>query len=196
MDNLILEYSNYIYGISKKYNYIDKEDIIQAGFLGLIKASKNYIPGNTKFTTYAFKYIKGEMYKVINDDSLKLSYDLKRAKRKIEEVVTILEQKYLRKPTIKEISEFTGIDIKDIDYLLKIDTKTSSLDNYDIKKEYDIDTMLSLKDALLNLNKDELKLLKLSLIMSEKEVGDKLGMNQVKVSRTLKKIRNNLKENM
>lgn len=191
-DDLILEYSNYIYGIAKKFRYYDKEDIIQAGFLGLIKASKNYIPGNTKFTTYAFKYIQGEMYKVINDN--KLSYEVRKAKRKIEEVKELLKQKYFREPTIKEISDFIGYDVE---YLMLINTKTSSLDErYDIKEEINMDDMLSLKEALLNLEKDDLKLLKLSLIMSEKEVGDRLGMNQVKVSRTLKKIRNNIKENM
>lgn len=205
-EELVEKYSNYIYGIAKSFSNYPKEDIIQAGFLGLIKAYKNYVPCDTKFTTYAFNYVKGEMYKVIKDEQLlKVSYDTIKAKRKVNEVKEVLSQKLMREPTLNEISSFTDLDIKTIEYLMQINTNTSSLDKinneinlYDvIPSEYtDLNTLIALKDALNKLDEKDLKILSLSLSMSEKTVGEIMDMNQVKVSRTLKKIKNSIKENM
>ena len=37
-------------------------DLIQAGVLGLVKADKNYDPTKSNFTTYAWWYVKNELY--------------------------------------------------------------------------------------------------------------------------------------
>ena len=61
----ILEYSNLIYKIASYFKgYKNKDDLYQAGYMGLIMAYKNYNQNeNTKFTTYAYSYIFGEMCK-------------------------------------------------------------------------------------------------------------------------------------
>ena len=52
-----------IYKIASKFHDIDQEDLFQSGVIGLIKAYNNYHETKeTKFTTYAYNYIFGEMY--------------------------------------------------------------------------------------------------------------------------------------
>ena len=49
-----------VYSIASSFpNYRNKEDLYQAGYLGIIKAFNNYDPGlNCKFSTYAYTDIK------------------------------------------------------------------------------------------------------------------------------------------
>ena len=80
-DLLIKDFEVLIKSISNKFYGIDKEDLIQAGKVGLINAYKHYDKNsNTKFSTYAYTYIYGEMYNLLlnnkmiktNKDTLKL----------------------------------------------------------------------------------------------------------------------------
>jgi RNA polymerase sporulation-specific sigma factor len=71
MDNLgdvIIENEGLIYKIIDKYrNYFELEDLYQVGVIGLIKASKTYNREyGTKFTSYAYPFILGEVIKYIN----------------------------------------------------------------------------------------------------------------------------------
>ena len=70
MEEIILENQNLIYSITKYFeNYKSKEDLFQAGCIGMILAYKNYDDTmNVKFTTYAYPYILGEMRKLIRED--------------------------------------------------------------------------------------------------------------------------------
>lgn len=63
----INDYSSYIYSIMKRFkNYKNKEDLFQAGCIGLINAYNRFDPSiGAKFTTYAYLDILGEMYKVV-----------------------------------------------------------------------------------------------------------------------------------
>ena len=84
--NLILNNEKLIYSITNYFkNYNSKEDLYQAGCLGLINAYKRYNPNmNCKFTTYAYPYILGEMKSLIySENSLKVSRDISSLRRKI-----------------------------------------------------------------------------------------------------------------
>ena len=59
--------------VNKFYN-VAKEDLYQAGVVGLLKAYKNYkYDGKTKFSSYAYKYIYGEMYLLAANKNIKIS---------------------------------------------------------------------------------------------------------------------------
>ena len=76
MEELILENKNLIYSITKYFEkYANKEDLFQAGCIGMIMAYKNYDSTiNVKFTTYAYPYILGEMKKLVREDkSIKIN---------------------------------------------------------------------------------------------------------------------------
>ena len=59
-------------------NYESKEDLFQVGYIGLMNAHENYDPTKgTKFTTYAYTYIYGEMIKFVNQDkNIKVSRNI------------------------------------------------------------------------------------------------------------------------
>lgn len=211
-NEFILEYTSYIYGIAKNFEgYKNKEDLIQAGFLGLIKAKLLYKEeANTKFTTYAYTSILGEMCKLVREDKgMKFSRDLIKLKNAIEKTVNILSQQYLRTPTTKEIAAFLEESEEKIEQALKTINVLQSIDEpitedgkelnlYDVtpSKQLDIETLVSLKQALNSLDEDSRKLLMYSINsdMTQQEIAEKLNTNQVQVSRQLTKIKTNLRD--
>lgn len=207
----ILEYQNLIYSIAKKFSgYNSKEDLYQAGYMGLVMALNNYKENKcTKFSTYAYKYIYGEMAKLVREDKLvKISRGYIKLKSSIESAKNILEQRLNREPTLEELSLFLEMSIEDIEEALKINYNYLSLDSSFSQENdlslidvissdgLDMDTLISLKEALLKLDKDSLNILAYSMNMTESEIAKIYNTNQVNISRTLKKIKQNVKKNM
>ena len=85
LNKLIEENYKLIYFVIKRFTcktiHFDKEDLIQEGYIGLIKAIEMFnLDYNYNFSTYAIKYISGYMSKYItkhnrNELSLNVSYD-------------------------------------------------------------------------------------------------------------------------
>lgn len=207
----ILEYQNLIYSIAKKFSgYNSKEDLYQAGYMGLVMALNNYNKTKeTKFSTYAYKYIYGEMAKLVREDKLvKISRGYIKLKSSIESAKNILEQRLNREPTLEELSLFLEMSIEDIEEALKINYNYLSLDSSFSQENdlslidvissdgLDMDTLISLKEALLKLDKDSLNILAYSMEMTESAIAKIYNTNQVNISRTLKKIKQNVKKNM
>ena len=75
----LMDYEKLIYSVIHNYkNYYDLEDLKQVGYIALLKACKNYSADkNTKFSTYAYLYIKGEVLKYVREDrAIKVNRDL------------------------------------------------------------------------------------------------------------------------
>ena len=85
LNKLIEDNYKLIYFVIKRFTcnnlHFDKEDLIQEGYLGLMKAIEMFnLDYNYNFSTYAIKYISGYMSKYIskhnrNELSLNVSYD-------------------------------------------------------------------------------------------------------------------------
>ncbi|MBP3766054.1 MAG: sigma-70 family RNA polymerase sigma factor [Bacilli bacterium] len=213
MDNsVVLEYQKYIYGIAKKFEgYKSKEDLYQAGFMGLVMALRNYKKElDSKFSTYAYKYIYGEMCKLAREDKLiRLSRNVIKLKTSIENAKSFLQQKLNREPTMLELSNFLEMSISDIEEVLKINTTYQSIDGpikddskelnlYDVIpcKSLDMETLVALKEALSKIDDTSRDILNYSMNMTESEIAKMYNTNQVNISRTLKKIKQNIRTNM
>ena len=86
-EKMIWKIAGHFYGHSK-------EDLYQAGVVGLLKALKNYKKnGVTKFSTYAHDYIFGEMYLLSCNKNIKVSKDLLKLYKKVENARYVLAQK-------------------------------------------------------------------------------------------------------
>ena len=110
--NLILNNEKLIYSICNYFkNYNSKEDLYQAGCVGLISAYKKYNPDmNCKFTTYAYPYILGEMRKLVREDKgMKISREITKLNLKIEKAYILLTQKLMKEPSIEEIANYLEI---------------------------------------------------------------------------------------
>ena len=211
-EEVINSTSKMIYMIINKYfKGYDKEDLYQVGVLGVIKAYDNYKKDhNTKFSTYAYTYIYGEIYTYTNNlKGLKLARENFSLYKKINEAKNILSQRLMKEPTIYELSSFLELDyklieniinsMKNIDSLeraISSDSKDLSLFDTisDEKDYYNIDYIM-LNEEINNLPEPWNQIIKLRYFedKTQSEVASILGMNQVEISRgeakVLKKIR-------
>ena len=214
LDNLIKEHSGYLYGLTKYFeNYSSKEDLFQAGAMGLITAYGKYDPSfNVKFTTYAFSYIMGEMRKCIRQDKvIKVSRNVARLSLQIEKTYLLLSQKLMREPTMSEISEFLEVPEylieeamqmrnrpQSIDEAIYTDGKALSLHETIPSNNVDITTLLALKEELLSLGEPERSIMENRYFedLTQAETAKKLGLTQVQVSRKEQKVLSLLRNNL
>lgn len=200
----ILDYEGLIYSVINKYpSRFDRDDLFQAGMLGLVDAYKHFDPSvSVKFSTYAYYYIVGEVNKYIREScSLKISKDLINLKKKILQVTDIMTQKLGRVPSSLELSLYLDVSLEDVDNaIIATDEVTSIDEKYDSLKYFDnINAdLLDLQDSIDKLSDDERNLIIARYYdgMTQNETSKVLGISQVQVSRNeakiLKKLRTSL----
>lgn len=202
--NTVLDYEGLIYSIIAKYpKRFDRDDLFQAGMLGLVDAYKHYDPNvSVKFSTYAYYYIVGEVNKYIREcSSLKISKDLIDLKKKILKVIDVMTQKLGREPTTLELSLY--LDVSEemiINALISTDEVVSIDASFDSFKYFDDINAekLDLREEIEKLSEDDQRLIKARYYedLTQIETSKKLGISQVQVSRNeskiLKKLRTNL----
>lgn len=92
VEELLIKYKPYIKSIVNRFkvNQFDKEDLFQAGLVGLFKAISHYDEKvGVKLSTYAFKYILGSVSK----EYAKLNVYGKKEYNKIREYVNLNKHK-------------------------------------------------------------------------------------------------------
>ena len=101
-----------IYKLANSISYNNSEDLFQVGVIGLINAYKKFDNKyNTKFSTYAYPYILGEMKKYVRENKgIKISRDLIYLSNRLDKLIYLLCQKYKRMPTSKELSDILEVD--------------------------------------------------------------------------------------
>lgn len=203
------EYEGRIVAYASKFRYYyDMDDLIQVGRIGLLNALDHYDPSqNTKFSSYAFLYIKGEILKYVRENkNIKISKELSSLVKPIEQAREILRQRLQKEPTIDEVSHFLEIDrsvieevmlsqefVRSLDYALNEDDEGKEMNLYHTlayeEVGYDAD-VLDLKQAVEDLDEEERKLISCRYFedMTQSETSKVLGVNQVKVSREETKI--------
>jgi RNA polymerase sporulation-specific sigma factor len=197
---IIMKYENLVYKIAQKFYGADKEDLVQAGFLGLMKAYKNYKPKyGCKFSTYAYEYIYGEMYEAQNKERLiSVRKDSMRLYKNVMHVKDLLTQKYGRDISILETCEYLNIDASDLQDILNSLSAKVSIDatELNLTKKESIDDMILLKESLEELTDLERHVIT-SRYMSDKsqdETAKTLGISQVKVSRIEKQSKEKMRK--
>lgn len=213
LEEIITTNEGLIYKIINKYrNYFELDDLYQVAVIGLIKASKTYNSEyGSKFTSYAYPFILGEVIKYINEyRNIKISKDTAKLYSKILQAIEILSQKLMKTPTNYELALFLEIDesiieevlmanytIESLDRIISLDGKNLELYN---KFGYYDETI---ENYPLISELEKLQPIEKAIIqsryydnMSQSETGKSLGMYQVEVSRREKKILSKLKDNI
>jgi len=168
----------------------EKEDLFQAGYLGLIKAYKNFDPDKgVKFSTYAYDYIYGEMYEVSNQRLIKIN----KKNLKLYKSFTLARDKLIQKHgkdfSIKEVCNYLKVDYHKIYSIFTSLNNYISLDGLIVKdKSSNLDELILLKDALSSLSDLEKRVINETIIYdkNQKEVAKSLGLSQATISRILK----------
>lgn len=202
IEEIIKVHEKLIYKIASKFYNYDREDLYQVGVIGLMKALKNYKENSdTKFTTYAYEYIFGEMYRLVNDSrTIKLNKDILKIYKKIEQTRYLLAQKNGAFPSNKEIALYLEIDeniveatIISAQSILSLDKETEEeVDLYNkltTEESISKEDKIALYDSLETLEEQERKIIDFRYFkdMTQSETAKKLGLTQVMVSRYEKK---------
>ena len=214
--NNILEYEKLVSKIASKYsNFSNYEDLKQVGMIGLLKALDKYeVSNDTKFSTYAYLWIKGEILEYLRcDKNIKYSKELLSLCKEVTVTQEVLRNKLNKEPTNKEIAFFLEKDEKDIeealltkDIILSFDYNINNNDEKDIElydcipyyeKGYNAD-YLDLYNAIDSLKDEEKKIINMRYFkdMTQSEVSKVLGTNQVNVSRKEEKILTKLNKSL
>ncbi len=208
LNSVIEQNEKLIYSIINKYSYyFNIEDLYQVAIIGLINAYKNYKENqNTKFSTYAYFYIFGEVANYIRETNyFKVSKELTKLNKSIEKAKELLTQKLNRIPTVLEISAFLEIDIEKIEEANLATTLVESLDNYEeetclynyvgySENSYNED-ILDLKEEISRLSPFEQQIIenRYQKGYTQSETSEIMGLNQTKVYRTEKEILSKLR---
>ena len=207
LEEIIKSSAGLIWKIAKNFYGVDKNDLYQAGVLGIIKAYQNYKnDGTTKFSTYAYNYIFGEMYLVSYNKEIKLNKDINKLIKMVEVGKNRLSQEILREPTLKELSNYLEIPMEKLEQVMQISKSFVRIDEEKdderslheiIKADEDIsiDDKIMINDGINTLDNLEQEIIKnrYFLDLTQSETAKLLGITQVMVSRyeqkSLKKLR-------
>ena len=195
---ILEEYKDLVLSIANSFYGIDKEDLIQAGNQGLIEAFNNYDDNlETKFASYAKKYIYGNMHALIyKTNDLKITKDTLKLKKLILKKMQEITQRDKKIPTNAQLAKELGIEEYLLSVTLNSNQKAMSLDNYtnfdrDLKEVIpskqivSIDDKIFLDDSINNLPEPEQSIIKYRYYndLTQQEVAKTMGLSQVKVSR-------------
>lgn len=202
IEGVVSDCEKMIYKIAYKYSkYYNIEDLYQSGMIGLIKAYKKYNKSSScKFSSYAYKYILGEMIDFIKKDrNIIISDEIFDIYKRYLKVKDLLLNKYEREPSIKEISSFMDISESKLINIIE-----SVAFTHEMNIEYCDDDRERLDNKILIESElSELDLFSKTLIkyryyegLSQSETASLLGISQANVSRSEKtillKLRNNI----
>ncbi len=178
-EKLLIEYDLYIRSIVRRFKVskFDEEDLYQAGLLGLYYAIKKYDDKfNVKLSTYAFKYILGEISKEYAKLNLYGKKKYNQIRRYVLENTDKTTEELIKELNISKEIFFDAISNADKIVYLSDDLVDLIKDPH-ISKKYDF---TSEEELLWNYY--------VHYKLNQAEIAKKLGLSQATVSRKLKKL--------
>lgn len=188
------------------------EDLVQAGSIGLLKAIDSYSESvSENFKIYAGYLIIGEMKHFLRDklNTIRVPRHVQELSYRINNFTRSLTPEELNELTNDNVAEALNVSTKDIDYAMQADRRKATLsleeiyasdvdslgyeemisgDDYKENRELE-DSKIILKDVLEKLPEEYKEIVNLYYYkdLNQREIGEKLGMTQMQVSRKLKK---------
>lgn len=207
LEELIKSSVPLIWKIAKNFYNVPKNDLYQAGVLGVIKAYQHYTSSSdAKFSTYAYNYIFGEMYLLANNKEIRLNKDILKLLKMIEKGKNRLTQVIMREPSNRELALYLEMDEKVLESILSYkssfismdDTTKEARDLHEViseEEDLSVDDKILLYDSMNSLSHLERDIIDNRYFkdLTQSETAKKLGITQVMVSRyeqkSLKKMR-------
>lgn len=194
----------------RSYDPID--DLVQAGSIGLLKAIESYSAEvNDNFKIYAGYLIIGEMKHYLRDklNTIRVPGHIQELSYRINTFTNSLTYEQLNELTNDDVAEALKVTPRAVDYAMQADRRKSvvSLENifsdadslsyeevlsaHDDYKEAseNEDDKIVLKDVIEKLPDEYRKLVEMYYYddMNQKDIAEKLGMTQMRISRKMKK---------
>ncbi|MEU5366522.1 RNA polymerase sigma factor SigF [Streptomyces sp. NPDC005925] len=198
----------------------EMEDIVQVGMIGLIKAIDRFeLSREVEFTSFAIPYIVGEIKRFFRDTSwaVHVPRRLQEARVQLARAGEELRSRLGRTPTTKELSELMSLPENEVveAQLAANGYKSSSLDaaiNGSEEGETALADFIGDEDAALGLIEDfhalapmiaelderDRKIIHWRFVeeLTQAEIGERLGVSQMHVSRLISRLLARLREGM
>ncbi len=201
--------------LAMKYtsNYYEPEDLMQVGFVGLVKAIDRFdCKYDVMFSTYAVPMILGEIKRFIRDDGkIKISRQLKTEMKNLKNIQQEYYNKHGKSPKISFLAKALDTSSEHVMEILEaIDSLSNveSLDNtlipegmhggYYVDEEAQNVSLMDLKAAIGGLEDRERQIIILRYFkdMTQQQIAKVMGISQVQVSRIEKKVLIRMREQM
>lgn len=217
-EKLVMSHLNLVRFLANKFKNRGEplDDLMQVGYLGLLKAIDRFDPDRgLEFTTYATPTILGEIKRHFRDKgwSVRVPRRLQELSAKVNQATDALTTELQRSPTVEEIAEYLGASVDEVLEAMEsssaytsvpleapgssdADDTPSVLDRY-ASEDSDLsftDDRLVIEEALKGFSPREREVIEMRFVrgMTQIEIAEQLGVSQVQVSRllrrTLKKI--------
>lgn len=216
---LVTENAGLVWCVVKRFlgRGVESEDLFQIGNIGLLKAIDKFnIEYEVKFSTYAVPLITGEIKRFLRDDGMiKVSRSLKELSFHAVNAKEKLTEQLKREPTIPEIANYMEVDPEELTLALESGYEIESLhqpafqgegqevclmDKLVLNEDTEeiITDKLLLQELLGTLEKEERQIIYLRYFLNytQTQVGERLGVSQVQVSRMEKRILRQMRENV
>lgn len=221
-EKLVMSHLNLVRFIANKFKNRGEpiDDLIQVGYLGLLKAIDRFDPSRgLEFTTFATPTIMGEIKRHFRDKgwSVRVPRRLQELSAKVNQATDALTSQLQRSPTIAEIADYLDATVDEVLEAMESSSAYSSVsleapsgaDDDDTPSVIDryatedsdlalTDDRIIIEEALASFSPRERDVIEMRFLkgMTQIEIAEKLGISQVQVSRllrrTLKKIQDKI----
>ncbi|MFF4212039.1 RNA polymerase sigma factor SigF [Streptomyces sp. NPDC001796] len=198
----------------------EMEDIVQVGMIGLIKAIDRFeLSREVEFTSFAIPYIVGEIKRFFRDTSwaVHVPRRLQEARVQLARATEELRSRLGRAPTVKELSELMCLSEEEvIEARLAANGYNSSSLDAAINSSEDGETALAdfigaddqalelvedfqaLAPMIAELGERDRQIIHLRFVeeLTQAQIGERLGVSQMHVSRLLSRTLARLREGM
>ncbi len=222
-ESLVRGYESLVHFLARRFQNRGEplEDIVQVGFLGLIKAIDRFDPAmGNEFTTFATPTILGEIRRYFRDKGWSIRFP-RRLQELYQQVVRTneeLKNVLNRQPSVAEVAERLGVEPDDVLEAMEMSTALTPLSidapvggagpdegrqlgeavgeedpNLDRVEMRDV-----LARAMQHLNERERRIMIMRFFdeMSQSEVAKRLGISQMHVSRLQRAALEQLREHL
>lgn len=221
-EKLVMSHLNLVRFIANKFKNRGEpiDDLVQVGYLGLLKAIDRFDPSRgLEFTTFATPTIMGEIKRHFRDKgwSVRVPRRLQELSAKVNQATDTLTSQLQRSPTVAEIADYLDATVDEVLEAMESSSAYSSVsleapsgtDDDDTPSVIDryatedsdlafTDDRIIIEEALANFSPREREVIEMRFLkgMTQIEIAEKLGISQVQVSRllrrTLKKIQDKI----
>lgn len=216
---LVEENSGLIWSVVKRFTGrgTETEDLYQIGAVGFVKAIKKFdFSFDVRLSTYAVPMIIGEIKRFLRDDGMvKVSRSIKDTAAKIKALQDKTQKDSGTELTIDELAQSLGIDREDITLALEASQEVESLqkslycgDDNSVTlmerigdktcdEEKIVDSIV-INELISKLSEHERHIIRLRYFEDKTQTAaaNELGVSQVQISRTEKKILERLRSKM
>lgn len=133
---------------------LDKEDLISAGTMGLIRAVDQFDPGRmVKFETYAIALIRGAVLEMLRSEDW-VPRSIREKLKALDRAYVVLQLKLNRPPTDEEIAEELSLSVAELHELQIFSARHSVLSLDEMIHGHDNDESGNFMDVLIDDNAD------------------------------------------